>query len=145
MSSEAKFLSSILGGRGNRDGDDDFSASDAGSFDDDDAEQFSTVSIKSPEDESHSDHSSDPPRMFVSPSLRLHPVLPTFQLKSQYKIHLHRPSSPPLHIIRLSTPQPLETNPLQSPVENPSPITILRQTRWSTAHSISNIEESTAV
>jgi hypothetical protein len=123
MSGKAMFLAYILEGHGNRDDEDNFSASDAGSFDGNDAEQFSTVLIKSAEDESHSDHSSDPPRMFVSPSLRLHPVLPTFRLKYQCKIHLHRPSSPPLQIIRMSTPQPPETNPLPSHVENPLPMT----------------------
>jgi hypothetical protein len=58
MSGEATFLAYILRGCGNCDGEDDFSAADAGSFDDDDAEQFSTATIQSAEDESHLDHSS---------------------------------------------------------------------------------------
>ena len=65
------FLAYILEGHGNRDDEDNFSASDAGSFDGNDAEQFSTVLIKSAEDESHSDHSSAGPTdvpVFVPPS-----------------------------------------------------------------------------
>jgi hypothetical protein len=61
MSSEATFLADILRGCRNRDGEDDFSASDARSFDDDDAEQFSTATIQSAEDELHLDNSSTRP------------------------------------------------------------------------------------
>ena len=44
----------------------------------------------------------DPPMfMSMSLSLRLHPVLPTFRQKFPCKIHLHRPSSPPLEILEI--------------------------------------------
>jgi hypothetical protein len=61
MSGEALFLADILGGRENRDERDNFSASDARSFDDDDAEQFSTATIKSAGDDEQSDDSSARP------------------------------------------------------------------------------------
>ena len=51
MSGEAMFLADIVGGRGNRDGEDDFSVSDNGSFDDDDADAFSTTSLPKVDDE----------------------------------------------------------------------------------------------
>jgi hypothetical protein len=106
MSSEAKFLSSILGGRGNRDGDDDFSASDAGSFDDDDAEQFSTVSIKSPEDESHSDNSSTRPT-------DVHVSVPLSAPRAsnvRAEISVQNPPAPPLLSATANHPNPAVGN-----------------------------------
>jgi hypothetical protein len=100
MSGEAPFLADILQGHGNCDGKDDFSASDAGSFDDNDAEQFSTATIQSAEDESHSDHSSTQPtdvHVSVPPSAPRASNM--FRQKSRYKIHLPHPSSPPLQMI----------------------------------------------
>lgn len=61
MSSEATFLADIVGTCRNRARSGDFSASDEGSFDDDDADNFSTATIDSAEDQSQSDHSSTRP------------------------------------------------------------------------------------
>ena len=57
MSGEAVFLADIVGGRGNRDGEDNFLVSDDGSFDDNDEEGFSTTSLPKVDDESLLDES----------------------------------------------------------------------------------------
>ena len=106
MSGEATFLASILEGLGNHDGDDNFSASDAGSFDDDDAEQFSTVPIKSAEDESHSDHSSAGPidvPVFVPPSAHRASNVPA-------EISVQNPPAPPLLSATANHPNPAVGN-----------------------------------
>jgi hypothetical protein len=94
MSGEATFLANILQGSGNHDDEDDFLASDAGSSDDNDAEQFSTVTIHShsAEDESHSDHSNARPtdvRVSVPPSAPRTSNVPA-------EISVQNPPAPPL-------------------------------------------------
>ena len=88
MSGEAMFLADIVGARGNRDGEDDFSVSDNGSFDDDDADAFSTTSLPKVDDESLSDESESRPTD-DRPSIRP-PAPPAFHVPAEIAVQNSR-------------------------------------------------------
>jgi hypothetical protein len=83
-----------------------------GSFDDDDAEGFSTTSLPKVDNESLLDESVDL-GMIVSPFLHRHPLLSMFHQKSPCKIHPHRPTTQPLQTQSHLTmnPAPTQMNP----------------------------------
>lgn len=142
MSGEALFLADILGGRENRDERDNFSASDARSFDDDDAEQFSTATIKSAGDDEQSDDSSARPTYVcasIPPSVPHASNVPT-------EISVQSQPAPPLIPTFVNHPNVVRTATVDEslpPVENPLPITTSRQTRSFIAPLTWNMGEST--
>jgi hypothetical protein len=90
MCSEAMFLADILGGCGNRDGDDNFSFSGGGSFGDNDAEGFSTTSLPKVTDETISDELDSRP---TDDRLSIPPLAPpAFNVPSEIAMQNRRHS-----------------------------------------------------